>query len=77
MGHLALKRAIRHAEARRYVTVNAAELADTPVGQSGRPSKSFTLDQSVALLKVSPGTRIGAYIALSRAPGWSHQLADH
>jgi len=69
MGHLALKRAIRHAQARRYVTVNVAELAYAPAGQAGRPSKSFTLDQSAALLRVSAGTRIGAYIALSLGTG--------
>jgi integrase len=69
MGHLALKRAIRHAQARRYVTINVGELAGTPVGQAGRPSKSFTLDQSAALLRVSAGTRIGAYIALSLGTG--------
>lgn len=69
MGHLALKRAIRRAQARRYVTINAAEFADTPKGQPGRPSKSLTLDQSAALLKGSHGTRIGAYIALSLGTG--------
>ena len=82
MGHLALKRVIRRAQARRYVTINAAEFADTPKGQPGRPSKSFTLDQAAALLKASEGTRIGAYIALSlgtgirteeaRALAWEH-----
>jgi integrase len=69
MGHLALKRAIRRAQARRYVTINAAEFADTPKGQPGRPSKSLTLDQAGALLKASEGTRIGAYIALSLGTG--------
>ena len=37
MGHLALKRAIRHAEASDLVTRNVAALADTPKGQEGRP----------------------------------------
>jgi integrase len=69
MGHLALKRALRQAQARRYVAGNAAELADTPTGQAGRPSKSFTLQQSAALLNASKGTRIGAYIALSLGTG--------
>jgi hypothetical protein len=32
MGHLAPRRAIRHAQARRYVTVNVAELAGSPAG---------------------------------------------
>ena len=50
MGHLALKRAIRHAEASNLVTRNVAILADTPKGQEGRPSKSLTLDQAVAVI---------------------------
>jgi hypothetical protein len=32
MGHLPLKRVIPRAQARRYVTINAAEFADTPRG---------------------------------------------
>ena len=50
MGHLALKRAIRHAEANDLVARNVAGLADTPKGQHGRPSKSLTLDQAVAII---------------------------
>jgi len=50
MGHLALKRAIRHAEASDLVTRNVAALADTPKGQEGRPSESLTLDQAVAVM---------------------------
>ena len=50
MGHLALKRAIRHAEASDLVTRNVATLADTPKGQHGRPSRSLTLDQAVAVV---------------------------
>ena len=50
MGHLALKRAIRHAEANNLVSRNVAVLADTPKGQAGRPSKSLTLDQAVAVI---------------------------
>src|SRR4249919_2854630 len=50
MGHLALKRAIRHAEAGDLVTRNVAALADTPKGQEGRPSESLTLDQAVAVM---------------------------
>ena len=42
MGHLALKRAIRHAEADNLVNRNVAALADTPKGQNGRPSKSLS-----------------------------------
>src|SRR6516165_1674186 len=50
MGHLALKRAIRHAEANDLVARNVAALVDTPKGQEGRLSKSLTLDQAVAVI---------------------------
>jgi integrase len=50
MGHLALKRAIRHAEASDLVARNVAALADTPKGQQGRPSRSLTLDQALAVM---------------------------
>jgi integrase len=50
MGHLALKRAIRHAEANDLVSRNVATLADTPKGQQGRPSRSLTLDQATAVI---------------------------
>jgi hypothetical protein len=62
MGHLAPKRAIRRAQCRRYVTVNAAEFADTPKGQPGRPSRSLTLEQAAALLMASEGAW-SAYIS--------------
>jgi hypothetical protein len=48
MGHLALKRASRHAEASDLVSRKVAALADTPKGREGRPSKSLTLDQAAA-----------------------------
>src|SRR5689334_25148516 len=50
MGHLALKRAIRHAEASDLVSRNVAILADTPKGREGRPSRSLTLDQALAVM---------------------------
>ena len=50
MEHLVLKRAIRHAEANDLVARNVAALADTPKGQDGRPSKSLTLDQAIAVI---------------------------
>ena len=82
MGHLALKRAIRHSEASDPVGRNVASLADTPKGQAGRPSQSLTLTQAVALIAATGGTRIGAYIVLclttgirteeARALRWQH-----
>jgi integrase len=64
MGHLALKRAIRHAEAGDLVTRNVAALVDTPKGQEGRPSRSLTLDQAAAVI-----TTARALPALELRPG--------
>jgi integrase len=50
MGHPALKRAMRLAEANDLISRNAAALTDTPNGQQGRPSKSLTLDQAIAVI---------------------------
>jgi hypothetical protein len=44
MGHNALTRAIRHAEARDLVRRNVAMLVGTPKGQAGRPSNHWTGD---------------------------------
>jgi len=78
----ALRRAIRHAEARDLVARNVATLVDTPKGQAGRPSKSLSLEQASALLAAADGTRMHAYIALclgtgirteeARALRWEH-----
>jgi integrase len=69
MGHNALTRVIRHAEARDFVGRNVAVLVDTPKGQAGRPSKSLSLDQASALLAATEGTRMHAYVALCLATG--------
>ncbi len=87
-GHLALKRTLRYAQARRLVLVNVAELVDTPAGQAGRPSKALTLDQADAVLAAAEaaGARIYGYVALSltagirteeaRALSWDHVHLD-
>ena len=69
MGHNALTRTIRHAEARDLVGRNVAVLVDTPKGQAGRPSRSLTLEQASALLAAVEGTRMHAYICLCLATG--------
>jgi integrase len=69
MGHNALTRVIRHAEARDLVGRNVATLVETPKGQPGRPSNSLTLQQASALLTAAEGTRMHAYIALCLATG--------
>jgi integrase len=82
MAHNALRRAIRHAEARDRVGRNVAMLVDTPKGQAGRPSRSLSLEQASALLAAAEGTRMHAYIAVclgtgirteeARALRWEH-----
>ncbi len=69
MGHNALTRAVRYAEARDLVGRNVATLVDTPKGQAGRPSKSLTLDHASALLAAATDARMHAYIALCLATG--------
>ena len=69
MGHNALTRTIRHAEARDRVGRNVATLVDTPKGQAGRPSKSLTLAQAEALMAASKDSRLHAYIALCLSTG--------
>ena len=82
VAHNALTRLIRHAEVRDLVARNVSALAGTPQGQAGRPSRSLSLAQAVALLAAAAGTRIGAYIVLclttgirteeARALQWDH-----
>ena len=77
-----LERAIRHAESNDLVGRNVAALVKPPRGRSGRPSKSFTLDQAKALLTAAERTRWHAYVELSllvgvrteeaRALRWDH-----
>src|SRR4249919_1892941 len=69
MGHNALTRVIRHAEARDLVRRNVALLVGTPKGQAGRPSKSLSLEQASGLLAAAEDTRMHAYIALCLATG--------
>jgi integrase len=84
--HNVLVRAIRHAERDDLVGRNVAALVDTPKGQQeGRPSKSLTLEQTVALMAAAKGTALEAYIVVSllsgvrteeaRALRWDHVVA--
>jgi integrase len=86
MAHNVLVRAIRHAERDDLVGRNVAALVKPPKGQrGGRPSKSLTLEQAVALMAAARGTRLEAYVVLSllsgvrteeaRALRWDHVVA--
>jgi anthranilate phosphoribosyltransferase len=70
MAHNVLVRAIRHAERDDLVGRNVAALVKPPKGQrGGRPSKSLTLEQAMALMAAARGTRLEAYIVLSLLSG--------
>ena len=69
IGRASLARAIRYAEAHDLVGRNVATLVDNPTGQVGRPSRSFTLAQSLALLDAAWESRLNAYVVLSLATG--------
>src|SRR3984957_13273333 len=60
-----LARAIRYAEAHDLVGRNVATLVDPPEGAVGRPSRSLTLEQTLALLKAAGYSRLNAYVVLS------------
>jgi integrase len=82
MAHAGLTRAVRHAEANDKVRRNVATLVDTPAGQEGRPSKSLTFGQAVALIRAAQSYGLYAYVVLSllvgvrteeaRALRWDH-----
>ena len=69
LARASLARAIRYAEAHDLVGRNVATLVDNPKGQIGRPSRSFTLEQSLALLEAARESRLNAYVVLSLATG--------
>lgn len=64
-----LARAIRCAEAHDLVGRNVATLVDPPKGRVGRPSRSLTPDQSLALLDAARESRLNAYVVLSLTVG--------
>ena len=64
-----LARAIRYAEGHDLVGRNVATLVDPPAGAVGRPSRSLTLAQSLALLNGARESRLNAYVVLSLTVG--------
>ncbi|GGR26068.1 site-specific integrase [Streptomyces netropsis] len=64
-----LRRSIRHAQRRKKVLRNVAELVELPKGRPGRPSKSLSLEQAEAVLRAREGTWIHAYVVLALLVG--------
>lgn len=69
MTHVALMRAIQAREANDKVRRNVATLVDPPAGQEGRPSKSLTFQQAVALIQAARAHGLYAYVVLSLLVG--------
>ena len=70
IAHNVLVRVIRQAERDDLVARNVAALVKPPKGQgAGRPSKSLTPEQAVALRSAARGTRLEAYITWVPFPG--------
>src|SRR5215472_8748901 len=78
--------AMTHAGHNDKVRRNVATLVDTPAGQVGRPSKSLTFEQAVALIRAARPYGLYAYVVLSllvgirteeaRALRWDHVDLD-
>jgi integrase len=79
-------RAIRHAEASDKVRRNVAALIDSPAGREGRPSRSLTFEQAVAMITAAQDYALYPYVVLSlvaglrteeaRALRWDHVHLD-
>jgi integrase len=67
--HQIIERAIRHAQAGDLVGRNVASLVAAPEGKDGRPSRSLTLHQAVAVLEASEESPLHAYVVLSLLAG--------
>lgn len=64
-----LTRSLKRAQARDKVKRNVALLCEVPTGRPGRPSKSLSLAQAVALLKAAEPTPMNAYVVVSLLTG--------
>jgi integrase len=67
--HSCLNRSVKRAMARDKVKRNVVALATPPKGQVGRPSKSLTFDQAVAVLEVAEKSRLYPYLVVSLLTG--------
>ena len=67
--HQLIERAVRHAQAADLVGRNVAALVAAPEGMCGRPSRSLTLDQAVAVLAAAEDSPLHAYVVLSLLAG--------
>jgi integrase len=64
-----LRRSVTRVQARDKVKRNVVLLCEVPQGQTGRPSKSLTLEQAEALVAAAAGSPLHAYIVVSLLTG--------
>jgi integrase len=69
LARMILIQAIRNAMVNDLVVRNVADLAAVPAGKPGRPSKSLTLDQALAVLDAAKEERLWPYVAVSMLGG--------
>ena len=69
LARASLARAIRYAAGAQPGRPERGDLVDNPKGQVGRLSRSFTLEQSLALLEAARESRLNAYVVMSLATG--------
>jgi integrase len=67
--HSILNRSVNRAMARDLVMRNVVALCAVPRGQVGRPSKSLTFDQAMAVLGAAETSSLHAYVVLSLLTG--------
>jgi len=74
--HSILNRSLRNAQARDKVKRNVVGLCDIPTGKDGRPSKSLTFAHAQAILEAAEGSRMHAYVVLSRTLALPKRCVD-
>ena len=74
LARMILIQAIRNAMVNDLVVRNVADLAAVPTGKPGRPSRSLSLEQDLAVLDAAKGERLWPYVAPPGNPHSCHRI---
>lgn len=69
LARMILIQAIRNAMVNDLVARNVADLAAVPTGKPGRPSRSLSLEQALAVLDAAKGERLWPHVVVSMRGG--------
>jgi integrase len=69
LARMILIQAIRNAVVNDLVVRNAADLAAVPTGEAGRPSRTLTMEQALAVPHAAKGERLWPSVAVSKLGG--------